>query len=127
MKTAIAIVFGALLLVGASRTAHADGSGYVCDIVDLEQATSVAQGLGNFGAIWFDIYSGKSCSGNYVFGGYTCTTGSTSTVCGPMLLSQPELMNMSAKLQRAQLANQNLYVWTSSRGMYQLLYNPAGY
>jgi hypothetical protein len=124
-KTAIGIVFGALLLVGASRAAHASGYGYICNTEDYTPSSSV----GNFGAVVANIYSGPSCTGSYLNGGFYCSTGASSGLCSlTWLLDEPQLMNLSAKLQRAAIANQKVFFATDGYGNLSSIYfYAAGY
>jgi hypothetical protein len=128
MKNAIAIVFGALLLVGASRLAHAGNTGYICYSVNYTQAYTPV--LGNYGAVAAGIYSGPSCTGSYLGYVYVCSTGATYTgACSAnWLLDEARLINFSDMFQKAATTNEKVYYATDGNGAAtQFSFYAAGY
>ena len=124
-KQILGLIGGALLLLGFARTASAgSGLGYVCTTFD-----SQAGSLGNSGGVLVNFYTGPSCTGNFVAGGYVCTTGATYSLCATNYLrDEAQLMSLYGNIQRAEVANQHVYVSLDGSGNIATIYfYAAGY
>jgi hypothetical protein len=126
MKQLAGIVLGIFLLWGGARAAHASGYGYVCSMYDY---TPNFVGYGNYGGVIVNVYSGPSCTGNYVTSGYICSLGATLTPCnGSWLRDELQMLSMSTKLQQAASANERIFFQTDSGGyLYNFLFYAGGY
>ena len=125
-KTIVQLALGALLLIGASRLAHAN-YGYVC--YTSYYLAPISAGMGNYGAVSVGIYSGPSCTGTYNGGGYICSTGATSSSCDlTQLRDEAQAISLADSLQRAAAANQKIFLALSqSNNPYSVSFMSLGY
>jgi hypothetical protein len=126
MKALSSLVFGGLLLVGASGVAHAgSGYGYVCSLYESPSASI----YGNFGGVSVNVYSGPSCTGSYVGGGVFCTTGATSQCSySSYYRDEPQQMSFIQRVESAMTTNQKVYLYVDGSGNpYNLLFYAQGY
>jgi hypothetical protein len=73
----ISLVAIALVLLGAPKLAHADYQGYVCHTSYNPFPNYTGAPVGNYGSLWFDLYSQPKCTGAYLASFSYFTTGST--------------------------------------------------
>jgi hypothetical protein len=129
MKKVLGFVIGALLLVGASRAAHAgSGTGYVCDI---EDPSGGGGSYGSYGYTWMSLTSGPSCTGTFVGSGYFCSTGATASVCAGSagwLRSDSQLQGLVNRLTQAAIGGTKVYLTVDgNNNPLTVYYYAAGY
>jgi hypothetical protein len=95
------LLLGAVLFVMVSFSARSASADYVCSTVAFPNSG----GLGNYGYIYFTVYTGADCTGNWVGYYYLCSAGATSSGCaawsstwGPDL---PWMMSMATAMRNA--------------------------
>ena len=121
-------VLVALLVVGAAPKAHAgSGYGYVC-YVQFYTPSPGSWG-GTYGYLFLTLYSGPSCTGNFVGGGQICSTNAISGHCdGSFLHDEHQLMTLFGMLQHAAVSSEKLYLALDSKSFdpYELIFYAAG-
>jgi hypothetical protein len=123
------LMVGTLLaaaLLAAPAAAHAEGYGYLCDILLFPGSGA----KGNFGTLWTSIYSGPSCTGTVVSSGYVCTQGATDTTNCPTYAQYSEMQfNTLFKVAQGALdAGSKVYVYTAgTNGVYALTFYAPGF
>jgi hypothetical protein len=129
MKMLVAVLVLVLgLIAGKVQAQTAPGLGYMCLTGYVPNAPE-APGTGTYGYGLVTLYSGPSCSGNFLAGGYVCSEGATSAQCNPSYLyDQTSLLAVIRSLEAAALANTRVFIgWdVKNRFEYALFYG-AGY
>jgi len=105
------LALGAFLVVATgSGVARAD---YVCS-VGLRPGSG---GMGSEGYLYFSLYSGPDCSGDFKSGNYFCTGGATSSLCANSVTYKYERHSLLAAYRSALDAlihNAYVYLGTST-------------
>jgi hypothetical protein len=102
-------------MAGLAGVAHAgSGTGYVCYSEDY---VSGGPSWGSYGAVYVNVSTGPSCTGNFVGGGYFCSSGANNASCSPYgIHGDTGLYSLADRLQRAAAANQKVYLQVDGNG-----------
>jgi hypothetical protein len=121
-KALLALVFGVFLLVVPSAARAFSGTAYICDVNIWPIPTSE----GSQGYFYLSLYSGPSCTGNYLFNGFFCTVGATDPICTYAIPAYMVSGLLSSSIDAAR-SNQRIFVQTNGQSQaYANIYFYAG-